>query len=55
MTSFVIRAAELLVFCLPFIKLLIIIGVVAAAVIYLFEFVLFGTGQGCAHASLAHF
>ena len=33
MTSFVIKATELLVFCLPLIKLLIVIRVIAAAVI----------------------
>lgn len=37
MTSFVIKITELLVFCLPFIKLLVIIGVMAAAVFYLFR------------------
>jgi hypothetical protein len=36
-TSFVIKATELLVFCLPFIKLLVIIGVIAVAVFYLFR------------------
>lgn len=37
MTSFVIKTTELLVFCLPFIKLLVIIGIMAAAVFYLFR------------------
>ena len=37
MTSFVIKLSELLVFCVPFIKVLIIIGVIAAAVFYSFR------------------
>ncbi len=37
MTSFVIKTTELLVLCLPFIKLLVIIGVMAAGVFYLFR------------------
>jgi hypothetical protein len=36
-TNLVIKTTELLVFCLPFIKLLVIIGVIAAAVVYLFR------------------
>jgi len=36
-TSFVIKTTEFLVFCLPFIKLLVIIGVTTAAVFYLFR------------------
>lgn len=44
MTSFIIKATELLVFCLPFIKLLLIIGVIAAAVFYLLKAPSFGSG-----------
>jgi hypothetical protein len=36
-TSFVIKTTELLVFCLPFMKLIAIIGAIAAAVLYLFR------------------
>jgi hypothetical protein len=36
-TSLVIKSTELLVFCLPFIKMAAIVGIIAGAVFYLFR------------------